>query len=379
MCERVDPICQTEADRAPKRSIHSARDAGWLEWVAYVGASSSCPCPTSSDQTSDAEPAASTPRELEHLLTRVQDGVVSRRSCVSSAPGPRHRPGWSLATWCAVHPGVYVATPGTHVGAASLGGGACLLASGAEPPVRVAQPPSAGLIHVAIDHRRSVRRPRASWCTGWPTSTQRTNWLRSPPRVRLEHAAIDVCSGQDVVADRFRVLAMPARPGRPRRPPSPTLGHPPSSAGPLSPRGTAARSRTGACSVLEREYLELERVHGCRTRTAASRIAWPDAPSYRTRRTTTSVSRSSSTGGPSTTTLQLGTERPTRDLDTVVADDSITVRLTHGQVFDRGARPSPRSRRCWGAGAGLDRSSGAPTALDARLHLPGGRKSRASA
>jgi hypothetical protein len=36
---------------------------------------------------------------------------------------------------------------------------------------------------------------------------QRTNWLRSPPRVKLEHAAIDVGLGKTLVADRFQVFA----------------------------------------------------------------------------------------------------------------------------------------------------------------------------
>ena len=155
------------------------------------------------------EPAGLDTEELEHLLTRVQDGVVSRRQLREL--GARDHDIVRLLRrrdLVAVHPGVYVASTGTltwvqRAWVAVLGCWPAALSHQSAFP----NPPSAGPIHVAIDHRRSVRPPARVVVHRMADFDQRTNWLRSPPRVRLEHAAIDVALGKTSVADRFRAFA----------------------------------------------------------------------------------------------------------------------------------------------------------------------------
>jgi hypothetical protein len=69
--------------------------------------------------------------------------------------------------------------------------------------------------------------------------------------------------------------------------------------------------------------------------TASGRIGWQAAPFTATRRTSDSASRSSSTRAFHDNARARDRDAG-RDLDTLVADDSVTVRLTYGQVFDHG-------------------------------------------
>ena len=154
------------------------------------------------------EPAGLDTEELEHLLTRVQDGVVSRRQLREL--GARDHDIVRLLRrrdLVAVHPGVYVASTGTitwvqRAWVAVLGCWPAALSHQSAFP----NPPSAGPIHVAIDHRRSVRPPAGVVVHRMADFDQRTNWLRSPPRVRLEQAAIDVASGKTSVAEQVPSL-----------------------------------------------------------------------------------------------------------------------------------------------------------------------------
>ena len=130
-------IRQADADRA-SRVFHSSRGAGWLPGGVRPSIEPmSLPDPKQPDERRRS-PGFDT-EELEHLLTRVQDGVVSRRQLREL--GARDHDIVRLVRrrdLVAVHPGVYVAHTGnTYVGAASLGGGAWLLAGSAQPSVRV--------------------------------------------------------------------------------------------------------------------------------------------------------------------------------------------------------------------------------------------------
>jgi hypothetical protein len=287
------------------------------------------------------EPAGLDTAELEHLLTRVQDGVVSRRQLREL--GARDHDIVRLVRrrdLVAVHPGVYVGHTGTltwvqQAWVAVLGCWPAALSHQSALP----NPPSTGPIHVAIDHRRSVRPPAGVVAHRMADFDQRTNWLRSPPRVRLEHAAIDVGLGKSSVADRFRVFAdacqtrettpaaiADALTARPRVPDRALLV------------GLLNDLDTGACSVLERGYRDLERLHGLpeasrqRADHLAGRTIYRDAPYAH-------FGVKVELDGRAFHDNAAARDRDAeRDLDTLVADDSTTVRLTYGQVFDRGCQ-----------------------------------------
>ncbi len=277
--------------------------------------------------------------ELEHLLTRVQDGVVSRRQLREL--GARDHDIVRLVRrrdLVAVHPGVYVFHTGelTWVQRAWVAVLACWPAALSHQSA-LPKPSSDGLIHVAIDHRRSVRAPARVVVHRMADFDQRTNWMLSPPRVRLEHTAVDVAMTKASVADMFRVLADACQTRE-------------TTAGAIlealtSRRRVADRSllvellgdlATGACSVLEREYLRLERAHGLpdarrqRADRLAGRTVHRDAPyaDYGVK-----VELDGMAFHDNAAARDSDAER---DLDTLVADDSITARLTYGQVFDRG-------------------------------------------
>ena len=285
------------------------------------------------------EPAVLDTEELEHLLTRVQDGVVSRRQLREL--GARDHDIVRLVRrrdLVAVHPGVYVGHTGslTWVQRAWVAVLACWPAALSHQSA-FPSPPKAGPIHVAIDLRRTVRAPARVVVHRMADFDQRTNWLRSPPRVKLEHAAIDVCLGKTLVAARFQVLADACQ----------TRETTPAAIAEALTirRRVPGRSflvellhdlDTGACSVLERGYLDLERLHGLpeASRQQADHLAghtiYRDA-SY------ADLGVKIELDGLAFHDNAAARDRDAkRDLDTLVADDSITVRLTYGQVFDRG-------------------------------------------
>jgi hypothetical protein len=290
----------------------------------------------------DTEPPASPgldADELEHLLTRVQDGVVSRRQLREL--GARDHDIVRLVRrrdLVAMHPGVYVNYTGplSWVQRAWVAVLACWPAALSHRSALPA-PPDSGPIHVAIDHRRSVRPPARVVVHRIADFDQRTNWRLSPPRLKLEHAAIDVALGKDSVADRFRVFADACQTRE-------------TTAGAIV-EALATRDRVpdrsllvelledlekGACSVLEREYRDLERRHGLpdasrqRPDQLAGRTVYRDAPYIDL------GVRVELDGRAFHDNAGARDRDAERDLDTLVADESITVRLTYGQVFDRG-------------------------------------------
>jgi hypothetical protein len=276
---------------------------------------------------------------LEHLLIRVQDGVVSRRqlrelgACDHDIARMVRR-----RDLVAAHPGVYVA----HTGELTWVERAWVAVLGCWPAALSHQSalpnsPSDGLIHVAIHHRRSVRAPARVVVHRMADFDERTNWMLSPPRVRLEHTAVDVALTKASVVDKFRVLADACQTRE-------------TTAGAIldaltSRRRVADRSllvelledlATGACSVLEREYLRLERAHGLpdARRQLADRLAGRTVHrdvAYADFGVTVELD-----GMAFHDNARARDDDAERDLDTLVAADSITVRLTYRQVFDRG-------------------------------------------
>ena len=277
--------------------------------------------------------------ELDHLLTRVQDGVVSRRQLVQLG-GRDHDIARLLRRrdLVAAHPGVYVNHNGplTAEQRAWVAVLACWPASLCSRSA-LPKPSTSDLVHVAVGHRRSVRAP--AWVVVHRMSDfeERTNWMRSPPRVRLEHVAIDEALSQVSVAGRFRVLADVCQTRE--------------TTAKAIIEALATRRRvcgrqelvellrdldTGACSVLERGYLDLERRHGLpeadrqRAERLAGRLIYRDAPYVEL------GLKVELDGGAFHDNAAARERDADRDLDTLVDDDSATVRLTYGQVFDRG-------------------------------------------
>jgi hypothetical protein len=295
--------------------------------------------PDSGAHDERGEPAGFDADELQHLLTRQQDGVVSRRQLRDL--GARDHDIVRLVRrrdLVVAHPGVYVGHTGelTWVERAWVAVLACWPAALSHQSA-LPNPTSDGLIHVAIDYRRSARPPARVVAHRMADFDQRTNWLRSPPRVKLEHAAVDVALSKTSVADRFRVFADACQ----TRETSPAA-----IADALATRRRVPdRSllvellhdlETGACSVLERGYLELERLHGLPAANRqqpdhlAGRTIYRDAPYF-------NFGVKIELDGRAFHDNAAARDRDAeRDLDTLVDDDSTTVRLTHGQVFDRG-------------------------------------------
>jgi hypothetical protein len=291
--------------------------------------------------TTDAapEPPATDIEALDHLLTWVQDGVVSRRQ-LRELGARQHdivrmvrRRELTIA-----HPGVYV----NHTGPLSWEQRAWVAVLSCWPAALSHQSacpgvPRGGPIHVAIDHRRSIRPPDRVAIHRSADFDARVDWRRSPPRIRPGHAALDVALTKQSVADRFRVIADACQT---RETTVQEIRGALTSRQRLPDRALLAALlddlETGACSVLERGYLELERRHGLpvadRQRpdtTAAGRI-YRDA-SYVAHGVNVELD-----GAAFHDNAAARNRDAARDLDTRVADESTTIRLTHGQVFDHG-------------------------------------------
>lgn len=280
--------------------------------------------------------------ELAHLLT-VQDGVVSRRQVrelngtdFDIARMVRRR---ELAT---VHPGVYV----DHTGPPSWEQRAWAAVLHYWPAALTREsalpgPKKAGAIHVAVATNRNVKQVPRVVVHRTADFDVRVLWVKSPPRVAIEHAAIEVAIAKSDRLEKFHVLAkacqgwettaaaiaatLQAR----RRVPDKTFL-----------LELLADLKEGACSVLEREYLELERRHGL-----------PGGDDRRQKRAVVdgrSAYRDVDHGefdllveldGKPFHDNALDRDNDfERDLDAAVTGDLRTVRLTYGQVLRNGCR-----------------------------------------
>lgn len=206
--------------------------------------------------------------ELQHLLTRVQDGVVSRRQ-VLELGGDDNDIERMLRRreLTRVHTGVYV----NHTGRLSRAQQEWAAVHAFWPAALTLESALPGhpldVVKVAVGIDRRVKGlPRVQV---HPTTDfeQRVAWRTAPPRIMLEHATIDVMSqrlADDKVAGAFATLAEVCHTRR---------TDPDRIAAVLADRARVPGRRTiaallddrrdGACSVLERGYLQLvERAHG---------------------------------------------------------------------------------------------------------------------
>ena len=276
------------------------------------------------------------PEALAELLDR-QHGVVSRRQLVELGALPheiaRMRRRKELV---AVHRGVYV----NHTGKLSrdqrewaavlVHWPAALTGKSALP-----KPDPNGAIHVAVDISRTPRPVKGVVAHRTTGLESRVAWVSSPPRIRIEHAAIDVAAAhhRDPVA-MFRTLADVCQT---RRTTAERIGKV------LSTRGRVPGKTmmldllddlaTGACSVLEREYLRIERVHGLpdgnrqKPAKVAGKSAYRDVDYEEFGVVVELNGRAFHDDALSWDADAL------RELDTLVDTDRPTVRLTYGLVF----------------------------------------------
>lgn len=201
-------------------------------------------------------------------------------------------------------------------------------------PSALPDPDPTAPIHVVVDVSRTPKRIKGVVVRRTTGSDARVTWVASPPRVRIEHAAIDVASSRhrDPVG-MFRTLADVCQT---RRTTAERIG------GVLGTRGRVPGKTlmvdlledlaTGACSVLEREYLRIERLHGLpegkrqKRSTSAGKSAYRDVDYEEFGVLVELNGRAFHDDALSWDVDAL------RDLDTLVASDRPTVRLTFGLV-----------------------------------------------
>ena len=165
----------------------------------------------------------------------------------------------------------------------------------------------------------------------------RVQWTRSPPRVRIEHAAIDVAGSKARIDEQFTVFAAVVQSRRTEaRRIVDALATRPRVRSRATLMGLLEDLDSGACSVLERGWLDLERRHGLPTADRqrsvddGPRRAYVDAPypAYAVR-----VELDGRAFHDDAESRDADAER---DLDARVLHEDLTVRLTYGQVFGRG-------------------------------------------
>ncbi len=201
--------------------------------------------------------------ELDHLLTWVQDGVVARWQLRDLGAREHDIVRMVRRRELAIaHPGVSVNHTGPltwdqRTGVAVLACWPAALSHQSACPGG----PSGGPVHVAVDHRRSVQPPTRVVVHRTADFVARVDWRKSPPRIHPGHA--DVALLKRSVSDRFGVFSdacqtrdvsvsdiRAALASRRRVPVGGLL------------EALLDDLDTGACSVLERGYLDLERRHG---------------------------------------------------------------------------------------------------------------------
>lgn len=279
---------------------------------------------------------------LDHLLTWVQEGVVSRRQILALGGTDR-----DIARMLrrrdlvVVHPGVYV----NHTGKltrSQLKWAAVLYYWPAALCHRSAlpKPSRTGQIHLAVDKSRHRRRIDGVTIHRIGDFDAQVKWNLSPPRVPYEHSVIAVAADAEDVFAAFTVMADACQTRE-------------TTAAALA---TALRSRhrfagrslllellddlsEGACSVLEREWLILERRHGLPTgdtrqvpTTVDGRAAYRDVDHSKY---DTLVELDGRVFHDNATARDRDYDR---DLDATVTSSLTTVRLTYGQVLRNGCR-----------------------------------------
>lgn len=277
---------------------------------------------------------------LRDLLDRRQDGVISARQLKALGAAPHEiKRLVRRRDLVAVHRGVYVNHNGPLTWkqrawvAVLVHWPAALTRESAMP-----HPGDKAPIQVAIETTRTVRGVDGIDAHRTADLEDRVQWNKSPPRVLLEHAVIDLASDRlDDPAAAFTVIADACQT---------RLTTPEAIERTLAARSRVggrellgdllADLRTGACSVLEREWLRLEQVHGLPTGRRQERVTGGTRTVYRDV-TYEAFQLIVELDGRAFHDDAGSYDRDAeRDLDAVVDSDQLTVRLTYGQVFRTG-------------------------------------------
>ena len=210
---------------------------------------------------------------IDELLD-LQSGVIARFQAVEAGLADHDvRRLMRRREWASVHPGVYVGHTGPLTWLQRAWAGVLVAWPAAlthDSAIRAVDPgrhdrrDDDDPIHVAVDRRRSFRAPAGVVAHRLADFAAKTLAHTHPPRVRIEHAALDVAAE---ASDDLAAVATLADLVQARRTTAPRL------LAALATRSRIARRplllaalddiAQGTCSLLEREYLgRVERAHG---------------------------------------------------------------------------------------------------------------------
>lgn len=296
--------------------------------------------------------------DLQHLLQRRQDGIVSRDQLLGlGAKANDVRRLLRRRELVLRHPGVYSAHSG-RLTRAELEWVAVLAAWPAALAFESALPEHGGrAIQVVVARGRTIQPPPGVVVTRMNDLRERVDWRAAPPRVRLEHATLDTMEralGAGDVAAAFSTLSIVLHSRRISVDElEEALRARSRFAGRAIATGLLDDARTGACSVLERGYLRwVERAHGLPRGTR-------QCPSRSTGRTTAPDVRYDEYGLIVELDGRAFHDSPhardadaARDLAELAVRDDATARVTYGLVFRDGCRTAARiatilTRRGW--------------------------------
>ena len=205
--------------------------------------------------------------------------------------------------------------------------------------------PDDGPLHIAVDRTRSIEQPPGLRLHRLADLESKVQWNRSPPRVRIEHAVLDVAA--EAPSD-FECISRLADMVQARLTTAARIEEALGSRTRIGRRGFMADILddigNGTCSVLEHGYLcRVERPHGLPTAQRQVRSSSP-GPIYRDVEYADQGLEVELDGRLFHNTAKARDSDLDRDLDAAV-DGRTTVRLGWGQVFERSCLTAARVGR----------------------------------
>lgn len=286
---------------------------------------------------------------------RDQDGVISRRQLLEHGATPADlRRLLRRRELVPVHPGVYV----DHTGRPSAEQRAQAAVQAHWPSAltgrwALPRPATAGPVHVAIAAHRTVAPVPGVVATRMTSFDERVAWLRSPPRVHLEHVALQLADEAPDEAAAFTMLADACQ----SRQTSPdalaaTLATRRFTQGRLL-RALVEDLSTGSCSVLERGYAtRVVAPHGLPLGEPQARASTHGRRAYRDLELAALGVAVELDGKAFHDTAAARDADHERDLAAAADSALLTLRLTYGQVFRTPCRTASQvhvvlTRRGW--------------------------------
>lgn len=295
------------------------------------------------DETDASDAPQVNEREIRELTAR-QSGVISAAQLRGAGARPHDvKRMLRRRDLTAVHRGVYV----DHTGALSWVQRAWVAVLACWPAALAGEsalpdPGTLDPIHVVVGHRRTVAAPPGVVVHRSAYVDDRVRWQLTPPRVALEHAVLDLASAAvrrgrpdrafQLLADACQTKRTTAQRIRV------ALDSRSRTAGRALLLELIADLESGACSVLEREWLRIERAHALpfaerqQHRSNASGSIYRDAD-YLDAAVVVELD-----GRAFHDTAAARDRDAGRDLEAAAQDGRLTVRLTYGLVVRDGCR-----------------------------------------